>query len=54
MTIYWRDEIGPFDETLSDGESGESVDFADGFAYWTSPEGWERKVPVTAIIKIER
>ena len=54
MIIYWRDEVGAVAEQLSDDESGESVDFCGGYAYWTSPEGTERKIPLDALIKIER
>ena len=59
MTIYYRDETGIIGETLSDGESGESIDIADGYAYFTfegreDGEPEDRKIPIAAIIKIER
>ena len=58
MTIYYRDEIGIVGETLSDGESGESIDFADGYAYFTAEQNSggliDKKIPLTALLRIER
>lgn len=58
MTITYRDSLGIIAETLSDGESGGSIDFCDGFAYFTSiyDDGnmIERKIPISAIVRIEK
>lgn len=60
MTITYRDSLGIIAETLSDGESGESIDFCDGFAYFASiyDDGAgnmiERKIPISAIVHIEK
>ena len=60
MTIYYRDEGGIVREELEvDACFVDSIDFADGFAYWTSSEkGYdgdyiERKIPVENIVRIE-
>ena len=59
MTIYYRDEIGIIGETLSDSERGNSIDFADGYAYFTfadreDGEPEDRKIPIASIISIGR
>lgn len=60
MTIYYRDKLGIVAEEMSNEESGESVDFCDGFAYFTSAtidengNLIERKIPVSAIVRINR
>lgn len=58
MILYYRDEIGIIGETLSDGESGNSIDFADGYAYFTAEQAGseliERKIPLAALVRIER
>lgn len=55
MTIYYRDELGIVAEEMSDGESGNSIDFCDGFAYFTAGDGeTERKIHLSALVRIER
>lgn len=60
MTVYYRDSIGIVAETLSDGETGSTIDICDGYAYYTSAKTdedgdcIERKIPLSAIIRIER
>lgn len=60
MTIYYRDALGIVPEALSDGESGESIEFCDGYAYFTSSETddngnmIERKIPLSALVRIEK
>ena len=53
MTIYYRDEGGIVAATLSDGETGESVDFCDGYAYFCVGED-DYKIPLSALVRIER
>lgn len=58
MTIIYRDEIGIISEQLTDGESGESIDFAGGYAYFTAPKEQgdliDKKIPLDALVRIER
>lgn len=58
MTITYRDSLGIIAEILSDGESGNSIDFAAGYAYFTAEQTGgdliERKIPLTALVRIER
>lgn len=53
MTVVYRDEIGTVAVTLSDGETGESIDFADGKA-WFSVGEQEYQVPVENLVRIVR
>ena len=60
MTIYYRDEGGIVREhLLYDSVYANSIDFADGKAYFTSEakdeDGYyiERKIPVQSIVRIE-
>lgn len=53
MTVIYRDEVGVVAATLPDGELGETIDFNDGFAYFTAGEQ-DYKIPVSAILQIQR
>ena len=53
MTVYFRDNVGIVAATLTDDETGLSVDFCDGFAYFMVGET-DYKIPVMDIIRIER
>ena len=58
MTIYYRDKGGVISAELTDGESGKSIDFCDGYAYFaTEDQGGElldKKIPLSAVVRIER
>ena len=36
MTVIYRDEIGIVSVTLPDDDSGRTIDFCDGYAYFTA------------------
>lgn len=53
MTIIYTDDLGPVSVTLTDGESGESIDFCNGKCYFTAGEK-DYAVPVENILRIVR
>ena len=53
MTVYYRDKVGIVAAALTDDETGLSVDFCDGYAYFMIGEN-DYKIPVMDIIRIER
>lgn len=57
MTVYYLDAGGIVAAQMSDGESGNSVDFCDGYAYFTIPardDLEDMKIPVSALLRVER
>ena len=57
MTVYYRDKLGIVAEEMSDGESGNSIDFCDGYAYLTvlrRDDLEDIKIPVSALLRVER
>lgn len=57
MTVYYRDAGGIVAARLSDGESGNSIDFCDGYAYLTVlrlDDLEDIKIPVSALLRVER
>ena len=57
MTVYYRDAGGIVAARLSDGESGISIDFCDGYAYFTiqaRDDLEDMKIPVSALLRVER
>jgi hypothetical protein len=53
MTVVYRDEIGTVAVTLTDGETGESIDFANGKCYFMVGDK-DYAVPVENLVRIVR
>ena len=53
MTVIYRDEIGIVSITLPNDDLGRSIDFCDGFAYFTA-ENQDYRIPVSALVQIQR
>ena len=53
MTIIYTDDLGPVSVTLTDGESGESIDFCNGKCYFMVGEK-DYAVRVENILRIVR
>lgn len=55
MTIIYRDTGGYVSVQLSDRENGESIDFCDGFAYFTGADAkTDYKIPLENVVRIVR
>lgn len=54
MTIVYRDEIGIVAVELSDGETGETIDFCDGYCYFTDGNAEDHRIPVADVLRIKK
>ena len=53
MTVIYRDEIGIVSVTLPDDELGRTIDFCDGFAYFTVGNQ-DYRIAISALVQIQR
>ena len=53
MTVIYRDEIGIVSVTLSDDELGRTIDFCDGYAYFTAGDQ-DYRISISALVQIQR
>ena len=53
MTVIYRDEIGIVSVTLPDDELSRTVDFCDGFAYFTAGDQ-DYRISISALVQIQR
>ena len=53
MTVIYRDEIGIVSITLSDDDLGKSIDFCDGFAWFTAGDQ-DYRISISALVQIQR
>ena len=53
MTVIYRDEIGIVSVTLPDDELGRTIDFCDGYVYFTAGDQ-DYRISISALVQIQR
>ena len=53
MTVVYRDEIGIVSVTLSDDKLNRTIDFCDGYAYFTAGDQ-DYRISISALVQIRR
>lgn len=53
ITVIYRDEIGIVSVTLPDDELGRTIDFCDGYAYFTAGDQ-DYRIKISALVQIQR
>lgn len=53
MTVIYRDEIGIVSVTLQDDELGRTIDFCDGYVYFTAGDQ-DYRISISALVQIQR
>lgn len=53
MTVIYRDEIGIVSVTMADDDLGRTIDFCDGFAFFTAGDQ-DYRIPISALVQIQQ